>query len=62
MYLVHFQEKLHRNHYDLNVFISEFGGMVKGFMLIISILMYPVTKFGYYRNLTKKLFLVSTKE
>ena len=61
MYLVPHQETHLRKFDDFNLFLSNFGGMTKALIIVFSIILYPFTDYGYHRNVSKKLFLASTR-
>lgn len=61
MFLIPYQEYHTRKFYDINAMLSEIGGVAKTLVLFFGIILYPISEYGFHRNVSKKLYLAATK-
>lgn len=42
--------------------LSNIGGVAKALIYFFGIVLYPISEYGYHRNISKKLYLAATKQ
>lgn len=62
MYLEPQDLKIFSTVYDFNNFLSDLGGILGIILKTFFIMFYPIAKFFYYINASKRLFLARTIE
>ena len=61
MFIIPYQEYHIRKFYDVNAMLSEIGGVAKTLIFVFGIIIYPISEYGYHRNVSKKLYLAASK-
>ena len=62
MFLHSKDKQVYRKVYDINQLLGEVGGVMKVFISIFGVIFYPISRFQFYFNSVKKLYLARTKD
>lgn len=62
LFLTPRERRVYRQAYDINNLLGDLGGVVRVLMTVFGVIFYPISRYFFYLNSAKKLYLARTKD